>query len=144
MEEKAPNDIKASYLAFPASPEVENTLPAPRKRISDSSLYKRWWRELTVGSSWVCNFLRRRVTMVGLTNRLFSLSLVVAIPSILYLNWYPLLNKYGGRIDVTDPSHLLQHINRGPVNNEKCWTFPGMISPTRRLSKLTMSRGEGM
>jgi hypothetical protein len=82
--------------------------------------------------------------MVGLPNRLFFLSLVASIPPILYLNWQPLLNGYAGRIDMKDFKHLTEHINHGPINNEKCWTFPGMNTLTYELHELTVSRGQGM
>jgi hypothetical protein len=70
--------------------------------------------------------------MAGSTNRLFFLSLVAVILPILYLNWPSLLNNYAGRMDMKDITHLSGHIDLGPVNNKKCWTFPGMVKLTRR------------
>jgi hypothetical protein len=82
--------------------------------------------------------------MVGSTNRVILLPLVAAILPILYLNWYPLLNKYAGRLDVTDVSHLFALATHGSVNNEKCWTFPGMDAFTHKRHELTTPRRQSM
>ncbi|KAF2429269.1 calcium-dependent phosphotriesterase [Tothia fuscella] len=58
------------------------------------------------------------------SSRLLGLSLLAALSSLLYINFYPLLNKYGGRLNIKDYTYLTTHLSHGPSNNNKCWTFP--------------------
>jgi hypothetical protein len=138
----ASNDINADDLAFPALAEVSEQPTSPQKNktsyLSKSALSNTLRQILGI-----C-FFRSNVTMAGSTNRLFLMSLVAAIFPIIYLNWYTLLNKYAGRIDMTDASHLIAHANHGPVNNEKCWTFPGTSALRLSVHELTISRGQSM
>jgi hypothetical protein len=61
--------------------------------------------------------------MAGSSSRLL---LVAAIFPALYLSWYPLLNQFGGR--VSDAKLHVEHIGHPPLNNDKCWTFPGILT----------------
>ena len=49
--------------------------------------------------------------------------LLAAVLPMLYSNFYPLLNQYGGRVAVVNPGFV--HSTHGPKNNAKCQTFPG-------------------
>ena len=60
--------------------------------------------------------------MGGLSNSLLLLGALV--PSV-YLGWYPFLNTFAGRIG--DAKLHTDHINHGPLNNDKCQVFPGML-----------------
>lgn len=50
------------------------------------------------------------------------LPLLAALP-ILYLQFFPLLNQFAGRLG--DIQLKAAHAGHGAVNNDKCWTFPG-------------------
>ncbi|KIW07114.1 uncharacterized protein PV09_01989 [Verruconis gallopava] len=55
---------------------------------------------------------------------LVIVSLVVALSSLLYMQWYPLLNQFGGRLSDLDPARYTVHIDHKPLNNDKCKKFP--------------------
>jgi hypothetical protein len=118
--------------------------PSPRENIKTPALPEIGQSDKVWRQSQVYAFYRHVVKMVFSTNRSVFLSLLAAILPILYVNWYPLLNKYAGRIDFVDATHLHGHINQGPVNNNKCWTFPGMITLALELHELTIHRRQSM
>jgi hypothetical protein len=64
--------------------------------------------------------------MVGVWARIVPL-VVVGLAG-LYNNPYPLLNRFGGRLQDFQPS--FDHVGHGALNNDKCWTFPGIYEPS--------------
>ena len=48
------------------------------------------------------------------------LSAAVLAFSTFYAYPYPVLNSYGGR--ATDAKIHTEHLNHGPLNNDRCWT----------------------
>jgi hypothetical protein len=58
--------------------------------------------------------------MPSLSNSLLLLGALV--PSV-YIGWYPFLNTFGGRMGDAKLHH--DHMNHGPLNNDKCQVFPG-------------------
>lgn len=59
--------------------------------------------------------------MSGIWTKLIPVA-VLGLAS-LYNNPYPLLDRFGGRLLDVQPK--TDHIGHGPLNNDKCWTFPG-------------------
>ena len=50
--------------------------------------------------------------------------LLATVLPMLYSNFFPLLNQYGGRVALVNPGFV--HSTHGPKNNAKCQTFPGL------------------
>lgn len=51
--------------------------------------------------------------------------LLATLLPMLYSNFFPLLNQYGGRVAVLNPGSV--HSDHGPKNSGKCETFTGSL-----------------
>jgi len=58
--------------------------------------------------------------MAGNWIKLLRLPLLVVALGAIYRNPYPLLNRFGGRLENVQPKVV--HQNHEPLNNDKCWT----------------------
>jgi hypothetical protein len=61
--------------------------------------------------------------MAGNWIKLLRLPLLVVALGAIYRNPYPLLNRFGGRLENVQPKVV--HQNHEPLNNDKCWTNSG-------------------